>query len=66
MMIGNNDILLNEATMQAAVQHWFETVMFAADRAPKVTGVTRETSNYESAFRIKVTDREPKKVEKPC
>lgn len=49
-MTGNNTILLNKATMMEALQYYFDNVLFAADKAPKVTGISglTGTGSYET------------------
>lgn len=67
-MKGNNELLLNQATMVAAVQMYLDSLMVKP--APKVTLVEREISRPNSigdtdSFRVRLTDREPTK-EAPC
>lgn len=66
-MIGNNEIVLNEQTLCAAVQHWFDNVMFATGKAPRVQSVKADKSgNYErtNTFAVAVCEKptEPAKV----
>lgn len=57
-MIGNNSFTLNEATMKAAVQHYFDTVLFVDGKSPKIEGVTATSSTYAGAsFTISVSDK---------
>ncbi len=42
-MTGNNEMSLNTATMIAALQFYFDSVVFAPGKSPEVTGIT--TSN---------------------
>lgn len=50
-MTGNNEIILCPAEMHAAIQHYFDTVLFREGQAPKVTSV--EASG--NSFRVVVT-----------
>lgn len=38
-MIGSNSMSFNKASMMEALQHYFDTVLFADGKAPKVTDV---------------------------
>lgn len=49
-MIGNNDLLLNEATMIEAVQLLLDAQMVMP--APTVTGISVETDRSARVFRI--------------
>lgn len=54
MLVGNNEIVINQATMVAAVQHYLNTVLFKKDKAPTVVSVTQ--SNYQ--FHVNTSDSE--------
>lgn len=61
MLIGVNELQLNEATVVAALQHYFDSVLFAEGKAPRVTGVSEKSSgSYGSttSFHVKV-EQEP-------
>ena len=60
-MIGTNTMSLNEATVIAAMQHYFDTVIFAPGKAPKVTGVTQEGVGGGREFRILMIQPQPLK-----
>lgn len=62
-MKGNNELVLNEATIIAAVQMYLDSLMVKP--APKVESVDSESSGYSKSFRVKLTDRESPK-EAPC
>lgn len=55
-MTGNNTIILNQATMQKAVQHYFDTVIFKDGIGVKVTGIKKNQSmNGGDTFEISTT-----------
>lgn len=54
-MKGKNAIVLNGVTVAAALQHYFDTVLFREGQAPKVTGVDQD-HNLAGAFRISVEE----------
>jgi hypothetical protein len=56
-MKGSNTITLNEATMEEAIQHYFDTVLFKENKSPKVTKV-RGNSNpgFAYTFEVSVTE----------
>lgn len=59
-MTGKNKLCLNEATVVAALQHYFETVVFAAGKAPRVDSVTEKTDHgygREKTFEVVCEDR---------
>ena len=49
-MKGNNELILNEATMIEAVQFWLDSRM--VQMAPKVTGVNSKNEGYSKTFEI--------------
>lgn len=49
-MKGNNELILNEATMIEAVQFWLDSKMVA--RAPKVTGISAKNEGYNQTFAV--------------
>jgi len=64
-MIGNNEIVLNEATMIVALQHWFDTVTFATGKSPKVQSVKQDKSggySRQDCFTVAITEKEPAKT----
>ena len=64
MLIGQNEISLNGATMNAAIQHYFDTVLFAEGKSPKVTSVKAVSGGgYESKFEVQVEDKKGGDVE---
>ena len=57
MFAGNNEMLLNQATVCAALQYYFEKVIFAQGVCPKVESVTIEKGKYDSTdFRVTLSD----------
>ena len=59
MLIGANKLTLNQATMVAAVQHYFDTVLFADGRSPKVTQVEKESKGYgPDEFAVSVEEKQ--------
>ena len=62
-MKGNNTITLNEATMIAAVQHYFDTILFREGAAPKVQRVAVNSGNYSDQFCV--TTCEPSQKDEP-
>lgn len=59
-MIGNNTIELNQATMCAALQHYFDTVLFAPGMAPKVSKVRGEVvNNHTGVFEVETEEKQP-------
>ena len=58
MLIGNNEISLNGATMMAAIQHYFDTVLFAEGKAPTVTSVKGPVGGYDGAFTVSTSGKE--------
>ena len=59
MLIGNNKLTLNQATMVAAVQHYFDTVVFAEGKSPKVTQVEKESKGYgQDEFAVAVEEKQ--------
>ncbi len=55
-MTGNNEMSLNTATMIAALQFYFDSVVFAPGKSPEVTGITTSNS-YGAAFNVTVKER---------
>ncbi len=55
-MKGNNTMELNSGTMAEIVQHYFDTVLFAAGKAPKVSSVSSSLSGSVRTFEVKVCD----------
>ena len=51
-MTGNNTIDMCPALMAEIVQHYFNTVLFAAGKAPKVTGV----GHFNNIFRVTMNE----------
>lgn len=49
-MKGNNELVLNQATMIEAVQYWLDSRM--VQPVPKVTGVVRDASNGSGVFSV--------------
>ena len=49
-MKGNNELILNEATMIEAVQFWLDSRM--VQMAPKVTGVNSKNEGFIKTFEI--------------
>lgn len=57
-MTGNNVLIFNQATLRKAVQHYFDTVLFAKDQAPTVAVISYRSSEYD--FAITTTDNKTK------
>lgn len=63
-MTGNNTVLLCEPEMIVALQHYWDTVIFAAGHSPKIVSIKpaeEKTSGYNSAskgFEVKTTSPE--------
>jgi hypothetical protein len=57
-MIGYNEMNLNPATIMAAVQHYFDTVLFKDGESPKVTGVS-SSNGVAPTFRITMEPKKP-------
>ena len=55
MMVGNNTIAFNEATMKVALQYYFDNVLFAKGAAPRVESVSQASSG-NTVFTIRVTE----------
>lgn len=54
-MEGLNEIVLNQATMVAAVQHYFKTVLFRDGHVPNVSTVSAESkSSYSTGLTFKI------------
>lgn len=52
-MIGSNTIILNEASMKLAIQHYFDTMLFKQSESPKVIAVNSKNTD---GFEVKVKD----------
>ena len=57
-MKGSNKIELNQATMQEAVQHYFQTVIFREGVCPVVDGVD-VADRQMGTFTVKLKEAEP-------
>ena len=58
MLNGANTITINTATLIAAVQHYFDKLVFADGKSPAVKSISA-TSTYDGAeFIVKVAERE--------
>ena len=55
MITGHNSIVFNEATMKNAIQHYFDTVLFAKGFSPKVESIAQQSSG-SGIFTIRVTE----------
>lgn len=56
MMVGNNELRLNEATMKEVLQYWIESKMVGT--IPLVVGVDTTTDHYSKIFIIKLSDKQ--------
>ena len=66
MLIGENELRLNEETVVAALQHYFDSVLFAEGKAPLVIGVSHDNSGYApKPFHVKVGEPLVAPVESP-
>lgn len=63
-MKGSNEMRLNTATMMLALQHYFDTVLFTEGKAPRITGIDKDTSRYDTVFVVKCD--EPEKTIGTC
>jgi hypothetical protein len=54
-VIGNNQIVLNGATMVSYVQRHLDDVVYAKGQSPKVVSVCQLS---DTTFRVSVTDRQ--------
>ena len=61
MMIGNNDLYLNEATVKAALEMYLNDAIVGADKQMTVMAVS-ETSMTPRTFRVRVMNPEPKET----
>ena len=59
MIKGNNVAHLNESTIMAALQYYFDTVTFREGQAPLVVGVKYLTSNGTFEVVLNSTKEEP-------
>jgi hypothetical protein len=61
-MIGKNVLRLNEATMMAAVQHYFDSVLYAPGKSPKISAIetTGDRPIGVNLFQVTVDEAEPK------
>lgn len=58
-MKGTNKMLLNQATMLEAINHYFSTVLFASGRAPKASEVKSVRRHYgPDEFEVEVSTTE--------
>ena len=55
-MKGHNQIILNAATVMAAVQHYFDTVLFQPDESPLVTSFDKKDHYSGLEFIVGVSD----------
>ena len=56
-MRGVNVIELNEATVIDAIQHYFDTVLFASGKSPVITGFSQKSGGYgANSFTVAVSD----------
>ena len=55
MLIGNNEVNMNMATMVAALQHYFDSVLFATGKSPLVQSV-RSAAGHGDSFLVSLTD----------
>jgi hypothetical protein len=57
-MTGENSVRLNQATMVAVVQHYFDTMLFARGEAPLVGRVEIVDTDYPAGtFEVHTLDR---------
>ena len=62
-MTGNNTMTLNQATMVLALQHSFDTVLFAPGKSPVVASVDASTKGSfpgSCGFDVGTSERETK------
>ena len=57
MMIGTNQIVLNHSMMVAALQHYFDTVMFKDAQSPLITHVVRDNNGVVNTFTVHTGER---------
>jgi hypothetical protein len=53
---GRNTLTLNQATIIAAVQYYFDRVLFAVGSSPTVTVITPDSSRTSTVFDVEVTE----------
>ena len=60
-MIGSNTLLLNKATVMAALQHYFDTVVYAKGQSPQVDSISLNgnTGDYQSRDMFSVGIKAP-------
>jgi len=56
-MTGNNTMILNQATIKEALQHYFEDVVFESEQCPTVLNV-KTTGDPCGAFKVEVGNKE--------
>lgn len=56
-MRGSNTMLLNEATMIKALQHYFDTVLFNHENSPEIKGVSYTSTHGVPPFQISIAER---------
>lgn len=59
MLKGNNEIRLNAEVMIAAIQYYFDTVLFQTGTSPCVKSVTGYDSPNASYFTISISEPPP-------
>ena len=57
-MIGNNELLFNQATMQEIVAHYLNTVLFRATEV-RVSEVVQLLDGYEKNFKVVFIPNKP-------
>lgn len=62
-MIGINTITLNQSTLKDAVQHYFDTILFAPGHSPTVVAVKTASITYSGALTVDVETESPEKAE---
>lgn len=53
-MKGNNTMLLNQATMKAAIEHWLNSMVFVVP--VKVECVAERSGSHNEGFEIKLAE----------
>lgn len=55
-MVGINTIILNQATMQKAVEYYLNSILLREGEGVNVVSIKSKMDNYNSTFEIEVKD----------
>lgn len=59
MLVGNNELRLNQAVMVKTLQHYFETVLFKPGAVPKVVRVDLVSGSMQNSDNFAVAVQMP-------